>query len=483
MLKSSLLNILRTFSKDEMARFHDLAASPYFNKKGNVTKLLAEIRKYHPDLTAENLDKEKLWHRLFPGKKYNYGIMKNLIHDLNKLCMKFLEIENYSAKKLDTEMSILEQYFSRKLSKNYLKKSAEIKQLLSLERPTAELYDREFALGRKDLDYLYANYNAKNVRNFDYMSLDKSLVLSFFAKYFHFSASINFEQTYISINSEKDFQNSVLELYQKSGFRSYYTDIFYYMFRISCDRKDVESYNRLKDLWFDSFGKLTRADQYTVVEALLLFSMYRTNSGDAGYELERFSYYKKMDEHNLFLNEGTNQIEGYLFINTNVGACTAGEFDWAERFIDRYKGNLPAGERQKFVNLAYTHLYFKKKDFEKALACLAKCGNVNGVEKVNVQTYQMFLYFELGYYDELKNLVDSCRHFIRNDKTVTGEVKTLYGRFIEAVNRLNEYRYKKEHSAARPPGLEPVRRYITENEMPHKGWLNQKLSSLANPQP
>lgn len=85
MLKSSLLNILRTFSKEEMARFYDLAASPYFNKKGNVLKLLAEIRKYHPDLTAENLDKERLWHKLFPGKKHNYGIMKNLIHDLNKL--------------------------------------------------------------------------------------------------------------------------------------------------------------------------------------------------------------------------------------------------------------------------------------------------------------------------------------------------------------------------------------------------------------
>ena len=30
----------------------------------------------------ENLEKERVWNKLFPGKSYNYGIMKNIIHDL-----------------------------------------------------------------------------------------------------------------------------------------------------------------------------------------------------------------------------------------------------------------------------------------------------------------------------------------------------------------------------------------------------------------
>jgi len=45
MLKSSLLEILRTFTKPELIKFEDLVRPPCFNKKDNVTKLFHEIKK------------------------------------------------------------------------------------------------------------------------------------------------------------------------------------------------------------------------------------------------------------------------------------------------------------------------------------------------------------------------------------------------------------------------------------------------------
>ena len=61
MLKSSLLEILRTFSKQELIKFEDFVRSPYFNKKENVVKLFLEIKKYAPEFESENLDKEKVY--------------------------------------------------------------------------------------------------------------------------------------------------------------------------------------------------------------------------------------------------------------------------------------------------------------------------------------------------------------------------------------------------------------------------------------
>ncbi|MBK7253137.1 MAG: hypothetical protein IPI04_04255 [Ignavibacteria bacterium] len=98
MLKSSLLEIIRTFTKQELAKFEDFVRSPYFNKKENVTKLFLEIKKYAPEFKSENLEKEIVWQKIFSKVKYNYGIMKNLIFDLNKLAVKFIELENYSEK-------------------------------------------------------------------------------------------------------------------------------------------------------------------------------------------------------------------------------------------------------------------------------------------------------------------------------------------------------------------------------------------------
>lgn len=480
MYKSSLIEILRTFDKQEMLRLEDLVSSPYFNKKSNVLKLFLEIRKYYPEFTDANVEKEKIWKSLFPKKDFNYGIMKNLIHDLHKLAIRFIELENYSVKKFDSEINILEQYFSRNLPKSYGKKRDDLKSYMSKEKPSADLYSREFIIGRKDMEYLYANYTLKNIKDFDFSPIYKSLVFNFFSNFFLLNANIYTCQIHFKISSEQDFLEMVMDLYSGSDLKNYYTDIFYYILKISRDQRDVSDYLKLKELCFANFDKLNRADRRTVLESLILYCIHKTNSGDQSFYKDRYQYHKMMDEHDLLLNDNNKEIEGYQFVNTNVAACSSGEYEWAEDFVNRYKSKLPAGEGRRFVNLAYTHLYFKKGEFEKALTYLSKCDNAYGMDKINIKTYEAFLYFELKYYEELKNLVDTSKRFINNDKMISDEIKVLYRKFIEAVNMLNEYRYKSENENDDTFELQEIRKYIAENNMPHKGWLLSKITQLEN---
>ena len=55
-----------------------------------------------------------MWNNIFPGKAYNYGIMKNLIYDLNKLSESYLSHINFTS-----SMS-----FDRHLIKELLNKQA-----------------------------------------------------------------------------------------------------------------------------------------------------------------------------------------------------------------------------------------------------------------------------------------------------------------------------------------------------------------------
>ena len=107
MLKSSLLEIRRTFTKPELVKFEDFVRSPYFNNKENVLKLFLEIKEYIPSFEDENLGKEAAWKKIFPDKAYNYGIMKNLIHDLTKLCELFITIEYTRSDKLRNNIDIV----------------------------------------------------------------------------------------------------------------------------------------------------------------------------------------------------------------------------------------------------------------------------------------------------------------------------------------------------------------------------------------
>lgn len=115
MIKSSLLEILRTFSKQELIKFEDFIRSPYFNKNENVLKLFLVIKKYAPAFNDPDLNKEIVWKSLFPGMKYNYGKMKNVIHDLNQLAEKFIRLEHAERNEIRKDYQLLEVLFERNI--------------------------------------------------------------------------------------------------------------------------------------------------------------------------------------------------------------------------------------------------------------------------------------------------------------------------------------------------------------------------------
>ena len=91
---------MQTFSREELDRFEDFLKSPYHNKKSGVVKLFNEVKKYYPDFIDINMDKENLWKQLYPEKEYNYGVIKNLIHDFTKLSEDFITIKFFQSNKL-----------------------------------------------------------------------------------------------------------------------------------------------------------------------------------------------------------------------------------------------------------------------------------------------------------------------------------------------------------------------------------------------
>ena len=85
MNKSKSVQLLSAFSKDELSRSDDFLKSPYFNKNNRVIRLYKELAKDHPEFNSRNIQKEKLYKELFPGKEYNDQIMKNLNSEFLRL--------------------------------------------------------------------------------------------------------------------------------------------------------------------------------------------------------------------------------------------------------------------------------------------------------------------------------------------------------------------------------------------------------------
>jgi acetylglutamate synthase len=95
-MKNALTEILKSFSEVDFQKFEDFVNSPYHNKIKNACKLLIVLKNNLDEFDKGAVTKEELWKKLSPSKKYNYGTVKNLFHELHKLAEKFLVIESFT---------------------------------------------------------------------------------------------------------------------------------------------------------------------------------------------------------------------------------------------------------------------------------------------------------------------------------------------------------------------------------------------------
>jgi len=480
MHKSSLLEIIRTFTPKELIKFEDFVNSPYFNKNKNVINLFIEIKKYAPEFNSENLDKEIVWNKLFSEKDYNYGIMKNIIHDLNKIAIKFLGVENITLKKFEFDLNLLEQYQLRSLFNFSEKKIQECESEFNGNEIDTDYYHNRFILGIKKINFLTLKYDMKELSQLDFNSLNRDLSLYYFTMFF----SKNYNSVQLSFLYKRDFKSTdidkVIIAYENSEFRDFFSDTVYYIFMSIYEPYNEDNYKKLKKLYYENFEKFSRGDKYNFTIALMNFCKSNSNSGNLFFIKERYQYDKMLTEHDLLFIYNKDYLDRSVFITIVMSATSAGEFDWAEKFIEKYRSKLLPGVREFSVNFAYTNLYFKMKEFEKALSHLSKCEKVEGMDKINIRNYQFFLYYELGYYEELKHLADSSRHFFKNDRNISEQSKLEFINFVNTVNRLSDYRYKLINETANVFDLEEIKRFLSENVSSGKNWFKEKITELEN---
>ena len=105
-----IIDVLRTLSTKELRRFGELVGSPYFNKNKNVMTLFKILSAYHPGYNNRNLTIENIYKKIFPGAKYDYHKINNVISDLYKLSEKFFVISIVEEKEYYIEIFFIKLY-------------------------------------------------------------------------------------------------------------------------------------------------------------------------------------------------------------------------------------------------------------------------------------------------------------------------------------------------------------------------------------
>ncbi len=487
MLNSKAIDVLKTFSSEEMKHFAEFLHSPFHNKNKKVIALFETLRQYHGNYDDKRLTKEMLFEKIFSSgsnkMKFNDASIRNLLSDLLILEEKFLSYISFEKDKFDFYEKCLREMTDRNLSAVFDKKIKAAEEILGSNLfPGEDRFYKKYLLeelksfSSQFSDDLKLFKNNSMSKAFEYLSYFYLIRIFKIMNFFEFQKQYNIEHKNlfgmklidkldlpdVSESKEKESENDMVI------FRIYYA-----MYNAMKDHMSDEHYFAFKKLLTEKDNLFAPLEKYGLYVCLTNCCVQKIDSGKDEFFKECFDVYKVMFEKNLFL-----ACPGYLpmgaysaVVNTGI---SAGEYEWIEKFIEEYSVKLNPEHREDAELYSLAQLNFARKNYPAALENISKTNTEFSNFKFHLKMLQMKIYYETGDFDSLEYAVDSFKHFLSKNKMVGENYKQEFTRFVQILRMLMKYSFNKDKSME-----DDINIKISSNAIAGKSWLKRKFAELS----
>jgi hypothetical protein len=123
MLLKKLVEILKTFDKDELKKFKRFISSDYFNTNESIVKLFKLIAVFHPEFNADEkkFAPERLFREIYGQRKYDEKTFRYLLSSLYTMTEEFLAHSTFQSNKLEVKKAVIHNLIARRLHNHALK--------------------------------------------------------------------------------------------------------------------------------------------------------------------------------------------------------------------------------------------------------------------------------------------------------------------------------------------------------------------------
>lgn len=491
MLKHKVLDIFKTFSGSDVTNFRLFLNSPYFNKSKKLLKLYDLLIKFYPDFSSPNLKKEKLMKKISPDLPYNNSTTLNLFSDLYESAERYLFQTAIELKELKNQDVLREELFRRKLGKMIVSSINKSNVLLN---------------SRKDLDseYFVNNYwllndtiNHLNIflpRTKDSIGFHLKLLsargmnLSFYYIKEMIQGFLNVLSLEMSYNIDTD-KNFYKKLFKRLNFQE--------LIRLSIEESDNKEVTRLfkiylgmyltfenndnKKYYFDYKKLLTDNVGYLSIDeirfhtiCLIRYCKLRTSEAKNVLEFERelFEVYKYIVKNKYYRTAVSEFFPYELYRLILQLSLKLKKYKWAFDFIKNNKNKLQENIRENIYYFSLAEYYFYTGKYEETLKYIHKIKLEYFMLKVDLKKLLLKTYYELGLFENALSLIDSYKHFLANDKTLSAVKKIRERSFVNFVNYIIRYRISKKTDYRVKLINESLRELHSEE------WVKEKINEL-----
>jgi|SRR4030095_3775671 len=489
MLKSKAAEILRTFTNEELKSFRNYTISPFHNTNRNVIKLLEISRKFAPEYNSPWLQKENLFKKLYPGKKYSDIVMRILLSDLLRLAEEFLAYTGYSKEPLAEKKFLLNELTERKLDSLHNKHIKESEQMINTGKNIDELYFRNcFDIENEKINFLiskdkqmdsWEELRQKGEYLVDFFLINAMNVTSELWEHEEvFNAKIGFnlaEEFLKTTDLEK-----VLALMKENGNKHYEVlEIYYYMYMSLKEIEDDKYYKMFKDSFVKKMENFSYDEQYNMLLALESCCVTKLRHGRTRSTEDLMEVYELMLSSDIFTRSSRIHMQANLFRNIFYTAVRLKKYRWAEDFIDKHRNYLVPDQREDMYNYTTAHLSLERKNYDTALEHISKVNYSFFVFKFDAKILMIKIYYELRSFEQALSLIDSFSHFLMNNKNVSKIFREPFLSFLKIVKSL----IKSSNQNAANSGFdsaELIKKVEGTKQIINRGWILEKAAELQN---
>lgn len=467
MENSKLLELLSRFSAGELRAFKDYVASPFFNKNEELRRFYLYLKRLAPAFPPKKIQRRKVYSKLFPGREYDDQHLNYLMSFLLKLAEQFIGYQEYVKRPIVTEYHVLTGCIDRGLDKHFkhiYQKS--LKQLDRLPLRNPDFYFQKYLLA----DIADKHFQKKNIRKFDVKLQQTSdyLDIYYLCNKLKYTVEMLDHQKVVSA----DYRVTLMDELEPYLAKHPHDDIppiaIYYQLYLTLTKPEAdEHFIKLKELINRHFSKFPTQEMKKIYLATLNFCIRKIRKGQRHYAEEALQLYLQgINNKCLYDNE-------YLspWTYKNVVSLGAGlhKYDWTEKFINDYNFRLSPKHRADALHYNLADLYYRKKDFKKALHHLNRVSFSDIFYNLDSKLMLLKIFYESNEEEALLSLIASFGIFLKRNKLISDDVREAYQNFVTLLSRLTK---------STGSDLNDLQTRITDTSfLVDKKWLQEQLAA------
>jgi hypothetical protein len=464
---SQLIQLTKSLSKRDFRELRKVVRSPYFNQREDVIQLYDYIEKVFNEKLPD-FSKEKAFKKLFPNKKFDDVLMRQLMSYLLKVIEKYLITEGVLQDDLESQLQLTHALRFRNADKLFEKQLTQFSESIDNQGfKNAKYHYMKFRMRLEDYTY---RGEKKRTAELNLQNLSDELDYFYVAERLRYSAIMHTHQAVIKHNYEQPMLEFTLNYVKEIQDTPPSVSAYYYAYKTMTEPENEENFVNFSQIIIGNahfFTELERKELYVLATN---YCIRRLNKGEKNYGLEALKLYRARMDNNVLLENGV--LSHYTYNNILMLAIKAEQYDWAENFLNEFKQYLPEKDRENIFNYNLALFYFRKgkQHYGEAMSLLQIVNLTDVLYNLDARRLLAIIYFEHNDFQALQSHTESSKIYLHRHKDIGyhHDMYVNFFRFLEKIQKINMRDIKAK---------EILRGEMTSTQLlAERDWLINKLN-------